>query len=177
MNSLLNSAHIKFFISHQRHQHQAHKHSLLKVYCQTLALEHIRNMGKYYFATSALLATALVGGSCAHDLSRHNESSSSCSQRQIMLQHSTDLQARVAQRLSDLQMGSDLDHELLGQMKKSVNFDAMRPASFPSYLPGMAPGNMLPSLNLPQPQLTQGVRDPTVKTANSPFVMDALGLF
>jgi hypothetical protein len=134
-------------------------------------------MAKYYYATSALLAIALVGGSCSHDLPGHNESSSSCSQRQIMLQHSTDLEARVAQRLAALQMGSDLDHELLGKMEKNINFDAMRPASFPSYLPGMAPGNMLPSLNLPEPQLTQGVRYPTLKTANSPFVMDALGLF
>jgi hypothetical protein len=127
-----------------------------------------KNMRKFS-STSALLALALVGCSCAHGLPG-GQTNESCSHfdgacgKNLLVTHSP---------------GSDSDYELLGQMDKNFNYDAMRPASFPSYLPGMAAGNLLSSasLNLPQPQLTQGHRNRNVKEAKSPFVMDALGLF
>ena len=122
-----------------------------------------------FVSTSALVALALVGCSCAHGLPS-GQTNESCSNfdgacgKSLLVTHSP---------------GSESDYELLGQMDKNFHYDAMRPASFPSYLPGMSAGNLpsSASINLPQPQLTQGHRSRNVKEAKSPFVMDALGLF
>ena len=120
-----------------------------------------------FVSASAFIALALFGCSCAHGLPG-GQTNESCSH----------FDGTCGKTLLS-SPGSESDYELLGQMDKNFHYDAMRLASFPSYLPGMSAGNLpsSASINLPQPQLTQGHRSRNVKEAKSPFVMDALGLF
>ena len=51
----------------------------------------------------------------------------------------------------------DTDDELLGQMEKNMDAYAMRPASFPTYLPANVVASTV--TNLPQPRLTRSQAD------------------